>query len=47
MNYTKRSSSVTRWMNEYMGLIIEIEKEHVRVDCRTAIQRKRGVGGLV
>ena len=34
MNYTKRSSSVKRWMNKYMGLLIKIEKEHVRVDYR-------------
>ena len=25
-----------------MGLIIQIEKKHVRVDYRTAIQRKKG-----
>ena len=42
VNYTKRSSPVTRWMNEYIGLIIQIEKEHVRVDYRTAVQRKKG-----
>ena len=43
----KRSSPVTRWMNKYMGLIIQIEKEHERVDYRISNQRKRTyvVGG--
>ena len=35
VNYTRRSSPVKRWMNKYMGLVIQIEKEHVRVDYRT------------
>ena len=30
-----------------MGLIVQTEKEHIRVDYRNAIQRKEGVGGLV
>ena len=47
MNHTKRFSSVTRRMNKYMGIIAQTEKEHIRVDYRTAIQRKGGVGGLV
>ena len=42
VNYTKRSSPVTRWINKYMGLIIQIEEEHVHVDYRTVIQRKKG-----
>ena len=36
VNYTKRSSPVMRWMNKYMGLIIQIELEHVGVDYRIA-----------
>ena len=36
VNYTKRSSPVKRWMNNYMGLI-QIEKERVRVDYRVTI----------
>ena len=38
MNYTKPSS--------YMGLIVQIEKEHIRVDYKTAIQRGRWWAGL-
>ena len=34
VNYTKRSSPVKRWMNKYMGLIIQIRLEHVRVGYR-------------
>ena len=37
VKYTKRSSPVKRWMDNYMGLIMKIEKEHVRVDYRVPI----------
>ena len=29
VNYMKRSSPVKKWMNKYMGLIIQIRLEHV------------------
>ena len=38
---TRNGLPIKRWMNKYMGLIIQIEKEHVRVDYWTAIQRKK------
>ena len=31
VDYTIRSSPVKRWMNKYMGLIIQIKLQHVRV----------------
>ena len=41
LNCTRRSFPVKRWMNKYMGLIIQFAKEHVRVDDRTATQCKK------
>ena len=51
MNCTKRYSPVTRWMNKYMGLIMQIEKGHVRVCnvnlCSQRVVRKRADAGLL
>ena len=41
VKYTKRSSPVKRWMDNYMGLIMRIEKEHVRVDYRVPIYTQK------